>query len=87
MAAASGVVVYAGNEMKGFGNLVLIRHEGGWVTAYAYLDRVLVAKDATVAQGDMIGTVGKTGNVSSPQLHFETRHAGKPVDPSGVIKS
>jgi len=58
VAAASGIVVYAGNEMKGFGNLVLIRHQGGWITAYAHLDRVLVNKDAVVAQGDMIGTVG-----------------------------
>jgi murein DD-endopeptidase MepM/ murein hydrolase activator NlpD len=86
VAAAGGNVVYAGDEMKGFGNLVLIRHEDGWVTAYAHLDRVLVAKDAMVAQGDMIGTVGKSGNISSPQLHFETRHDGKAVDPNGIIK-
>ncbi|MDP9128365.1 MAG: M23 family metallopeptidase [Pseudomonadota bacterium] len=86
VAAASGIVVYAGNEMKGFGTLVLIRHQGGWVTAYAHLDRALVNKDAVVARGDMIGTVGKTGNVPSPQLHFETRFNGKPVDPAGVIK-
>ncbi len=86
VAAANGIVVYAGNEMKGFGNLVLIRHQGGWVTAYAHLDRALVAKDAVVAQGDMIGTVGKTGNVPTPQIHFETRYQGKPVDPAGVIK-
>lgn len=86
VAASNGIVVYAGNEMKGFGNLVLIRHGGGWVTAYAHLDRMLVSKDAVVAQGDMIGTVGKTGNVPSPQLHFETRYQGKPVDPSSVIK-
>jgi murein DD-endopeptidase MepM/ murein hydrolase activator NlpD len=86
VAAADGTVVYAGDEMKGFGNLVLIRHEGNWVTAYSHLDRVLVKKNATVSQGDMIGTVGKTGNISSPQLHFETRQAGKPVDPSTVIK-
>lgn len=85
VAAGNGIVAYAGNEMKGFGNLVLIRHEGGWVTAYAHLDRVLVNKDAVVAQGDMIGTVGKTGNISTPQLHFETRHNGKAVDPSGLI--
>jgi murein DD-endopeptidase MepM/ murein hydrolase activator NlpD len=85
-AAANGIVVYAGNEMKGFGNLVLIRHQGGWVTAYAHLDRALVAKDAVVAQGDMIGTVGKTGNVSTPQLHFETRYRSKPVDPAGLVK-
>jgi murein DD-endopeptidase MepM/ murein hydrolase activator NlpD len=86
VAAANGIVVYAGNEMKGFGNLVLIRHEGGWVTAYAHLDRMLVTKDAVVAQGDMIGTVGKSGNVPSPQLHFEVRYDSKPMDPSGVIK-
>lgn len=86
-AAAAGTVVYAGNEMKGFGNLVLIRHEGDWVTAYAHLDRVLVKKDTVVAQGDEIGTVGKTGDASSPQLHFETREGGKPVDPAKVVKA
>lgn len=86
VAAASGTVVYVGNEMKGFGNLVLIRHENGWITAYAHLGRTLVSKDSVVAQGDMIGTVGKTGNVPSPQLHFETRHDGKPVDPRTLIK-
>ena len=86
MAAAPGTVVYAGDEMKGFGNLVLIRHEGDWVTAYAHLDRVMVKQDSVVAEGDEIGTVGKTGNVSTPQLHFETRQGGKPVDPAGVVK-
>lgn len=85
-AADSGIVAYAGNEMKGFGNLVLIRHEGGWVTAYAHLERLVVAKDTVVARGDMIGTIGTTGGVSSPQLHFETRHEGKPVDPELFIK-
>jgi len=87
VAAAPGTVVYAGDEMKGFGNLVLIRHQNDWVTAYAHLDRVLVKKDSVVAQGDMIGTVGKTGNVATPQLHFETRQNGKAVDPAGVIKN
>ena len=85
-AAAPGTVVYAGNEMKGFGNLVLIRHQGDWVTAYAHLDRVMVKKDSVVGQGDMIGTVGKTGDAPTPRLHFEVRHAEKPVDPAGVIK-
>ncbi|MDE1900803.1 MAG: M23 family metallopeptidase [Alphaproteobacteria bacterium] len=85
-AAAAGTVVYAGDEMKGFGNLVLIRHQDNWVTAYAHLGRVLVHKDSIVAQGDMIGTVGKTGNVSTPELHFETRHDGKVVDPATVIQ-
>lgn len=85
-AAEGGIVAYAGNEMKGFGNLVLIRHEGGWVTAYAHLERLVVARDAVVAKGDMIGTVGTSGGVSSPQLHFEARQEGKPVDPELVIK-
>lgn len=87
VAAAPGMVVYAGNDMKGFGNLVLIRHRGDVITAYAHLERVLVKKDTIVGQGDMIGTVGKTGNVSSPQLHFEIRQDGKPVDPAVVIKT
>lgn len=85
-AAEAGMVAYAGNEMKGFGNLVLIKHEGGWVTAYAHLERLVVSKDSIVAKGDMIGTVGTSGGVSSPQLHFESRQEGKPVDPELVIK-
>ncbi len=87
VAAAAGTVVYAGNDMKGFGNLVLIKHPGETVTAYAHLDRLLVKRDMVVAQGDTIGTVGRTGNVASPQLHFEVRQDGKPVDPSQVIKN
>ncbi len=86
VASAPGIVVYAGNEMKGFGNLVLIRHEGDFVTAYSHLDRVLVKRDSVVAQGDMIGTVGKTGNVATPQLHFEVRLDGKAVDPAKFVK-
>ncbi|MDD3030109.1 MAG: M23 family metallopeptidase [Alphaproteobacteria bacterium] len=86
VAAASGIVVYAGNDMKGFGNLILIRHQGDWVTAYAHLGRVLVRKDSIVAQGDMIGRVGKTGNVASPQVHFEIRKDGHPIDPLTVIE-
>lgn len=85
-AAEGGIVVHASNDMKGFGNLVLIRHEGGWVTAYAHLDRLTVAKDDIVAKGDMIGNVGATGGVSSPQLHFEARRGGVPVDPELVMK-
>jgi murein DD-endopeptidase MepM/ murein hydrolase activator NlpD len=84
-AAASGTVVYAGNEMKGFGNLVLIRHEGGWITAYAHLERMLVERDSVVGQGDMIGTVGTSGGVASPQLHFEVRQNGKPIDPAPYL--
>jgi murein DD-endopeptidase MepM/ murein hydrolase activator NlpD len=87
VAAASGTVVYAGNDMKGFGNMVLIKHQGDVVTAYAHLARVLVKKGKPIAQGGMIGTVGKTGNVATPQLHFEIRIDGKAVDPVPYIKN
>jgi len=85
-AAEFGSVVYAGNGMKGFGNLVLIKHKNGWVTAYAHMARLTVKKNDSVKKGDMIGTVGSTGSVSSPQLHFESRRDGVPVDPELVIK-
>jgi murein DD-endopeptidase MepM/ murein hydrolase activator NlpD len=77
---------YAGNEMKGFGNLVLISPSRRLGHRYAHLERLVVAKDNTVAKGDMIGTVGTTGGVTSPQLHFEARREGKPVDPELVLK-
>ncbi|MBB4633344.1 peptidoglycan DD-metalloendopeptidase family protein [Sphingosinicella soli] len=80
-AAASGVVAYAGNAVEGFGNLVLLKHEGGWVTAYAHAEDLLVIRGDTVRQGDPIARVGKTGSVDEPQLHFEIRQGKKPVDP------
>ncbi|MCL2469929.1 MAG: M23 family metallopeptidase [Alphaproteobacteria bacterium] len=85
-AARDGVVVYAGSDMKGFGNLVLLRHEQGWVTAYAHLERIVVKKDDEIAKGSSIGTVGTTGGVSTPQLHFEIRRNGVPVDPELMIR-
>lgn len=81
-AAAGGEVVYAGSELAGFGNLVLIRHPGGWVTAYAHSDSVLVREGDLVKQGQAIATVGSTGNAASPQVHFELRKGKEPVDPS-----
>lgn len=81
-AAASGEVVYAGSELAGFGNLVLIRHPGGWVTAYAHADSMLVREGDLVRQGQAIATVGSTGNAGSPQVHFELRKGKEPVDPS-----
>ncbi len=80
-AADNGVVVYAGNELRGFGNLLLISHAGGWMTAYAHLDTMGVARGDKIARGQKIGTVGMTGNVTSPQLHFEIRKGKQPVDP------
>ena len=80
-AAESGRVAYAGNELKGYGNLVLIRHDNGWVSAYAHADQILVKRDDVVKRGQVIAKAGKTGTVDQPQLHFELRQGAKPVDP------
>ena len=84
-AADSGTVIYTGNELAAFGNLVLIRHAGGWVTAYGHLAKIDVAKGSTVVQGQPIGTVGQTGSAPTPQLHFEIRQGAKPVDPAPFL--
>jgi len=81
VAADGGVVAYSGNELKGFGNLLLIRHANGWITAYAHNQKLLVKKGDKVKRGQPIATVGATGNVESPQLHFEIRRGSDPVDP------
>lgn len=80
-AADKGTVAYAGNELKGFGNLILIKHTDGWITAYAHNDKLLVKKGQKVIKGEKIATVGSTGSVDSPQLHFEVRAGKKAVDP------
>ncbi len=80
-AAENGVVVYAGNELKGYGNLVLVRHEGDWVTAYAHASEITVKRGDKVNRGQIIAKAGQSGSVSSPQLHFEVRKGSKPVDP------
>lgn len=80
-AAEAGVVIYAGNELTGFGNLVLIRHEGGWVTAYAHNKDLLVKRGEQVRRGQVIANAGATGTVSQPQVHFELRKGSQPVDP------
>lgn len=84
-AADSGEVSYVGNELKGYGNLILIRHENGFVTAYAHADGVQVKRGERVERGQVIATVGDTGNVSQPQLHFELRHGTQPVDPTPYL--
>jgi len=90
-AAASGEVVYAGNQVPGFGNLVLVKHADGWVTAYAHLSSTDVKMRQQVAQGAALGSVGQTGGVTEPQLHFEVRYAptpkdkARPVDPGLVL--
>jgi murein DD-endopeptidase MepM/ murein hydrolase activator NlpD len=87
VAAENGVVAYAGNELRGFGNLLLIRHADGWMTAYAHLDDMLVERGAKITRGQKIGTVGSTGNVSSPQLHFEVRRGNRAIDPRDHLGS
>jgi murein DD-endopeptidase MepM/ murein hydrolase activator NlpD len=90
-AAAVGEVVYAGDQVPGFGNLVLIKHADGWVTAYAHLDSVNVAMKQEVTQGQSLGSVGMSGGAVQPELHFEVRYApspadkAKPVDPVLVL--
>ncbi|MCT4656141.1 MAG: peptidoglycan DD-metalloendopeptidase family protein [Cohaesibacter sp.] len=79
--AEGGTVIYSGSKLKGYGNLVLVQHANGWVTAYAHNDKVLVSKGQQVRRGQIIAQAGKTGNVDSPQLHFELRIKGDPVDP------
>jgi murein DD-endopeptidase MepM/ murein hydrolase activator NlpD len=85
MAAESGVVAYAGNELRGFGNLLLIKHEGGWMTAYAHNDALLVKRGDVVKRGQKIAKVGDSGGVSQPQLHFEVRQGTRAVDPATVL--
>ena len=80
-AAAAGIVAYAGNELRGYGNLLLVRHAGGWTTAYAHNERLLVGRGDTVRRGQTIARVGSTGNVATPQAHFELRRGTRAVDP------
>ena len=84
-AAASGTVTYSGNELKAYGNLVLIRHDDGYVTAYAHTDKILVVKGQSVTRGQVIAYSGSSGDVNSPQLHFEIRHDTHPVDPKELL--
>ena len=89
--AASGEIVYAGDQVPGFGNLVLVKHADGWVTAYGHLSRVGVKMQQKVTQGQQIGEAGQSGGVSEPQLHFEIRYAptpqerARPIDPELVL--
>lgn len=84
-AADNGVVAYTGSGMSGYGNLVLIRHQGRWMTAYAHMDKTLVKKGDVVKAGQSIGTVGASGQVDSPQLHFEVRKGTQAVNPSSYL--
>jgi murein DD-endopeptidase MepM/ murein hydrolase activator NlpD len=80
-AADDGVVTYSGNELKSYGNLVLIKHPNGYVTAYAHASELLVKRGDTIKRGQVIAKSGQSGDVQSPQLHFEIRKGQSPVDP------
>jgi murein DD-endopeptidase MepM/ murein hydrolase activator NlpD len=84
-ATDDGVVAYAGNELKGYGNLVLIRHANGFVSAYAHASEIMVKRGDTIKRGQVIAHAGQTGNVTSPQLHFEIRRGSTPVDPTQYL--
>jgi len=84
-AAENGIVAYAGNELPGYGNLLLIRHDGGWMSAYAHNDTLLVSRGDEVKRGQIVSHAGSTGSVASPQAHFELRRNGKPVNPEKYL--
>lgn len=85
-AAENGVVAYAGNEVKGMGNLIIIQHDAGWMTVYAHMDSMNVKRGTKVSVGQTIGKVGETGKVDRPQLHFEIRKGTKAYNPSSYLK-
>jgi murein DD-endopeptidase MepM/ murein hydrolase activator NlpD len=78
-------VVYIGNQLRGFGNLLLIKHSGGWMTAYAHAETLLVRRGQTVRRGEAVARVGSTGSVTQPQLHFEVRKGTRAVDPTRLL--
>jgi murein DD-endopeptidase MepM/ murein hydrolase activator NlpD len=84
-AADNGVVAYVGNELRGFGNLILVKHAGGWVTAYAHTQDFQVRRGQTVTRGQPIARIGSSGNVATPQLHFEIRKGTRSVDPTRFL--
>jgi len=86
-ASASGTVTYAGDELKNYGNLVLIKHADGFTTAYAHADRLVVSRGDTVTKGQVIGYAGQTGDVATPQLHFEIREQTTPVNPRTYLSN
>jgi murein DD-endopeptidase MepM/ murein hydrolase activator NlpD len=85
MAADAGTVAYAGNELRGYGNLVLIKHADGWMTAYAHNAALLVKRGDRVRRGQAIARIGATGAVGEPQLHFEIRHGARALDPGEYL--
>jgi murein DD-endopeptidase MepM/ murein hydrolase activator NlpD len=86
-AAADGTVTYVGNELRSYGNLILIKHDNGFITAYAHADEITVTKGSRVRRGQVIAIAGSTGDVSEPQLHFELRRGTRPIDPRPYLRT
>ena len=86
-AADNGVVAYAGNQIRGFGNMLLIKHSDGLITAYAHADKLLVTRGDVVSRGQVVARVGKSGDIDAPQLHFEVRRGSQAVDPRKFLPS
>jgi murein DD-endopeptidase MepM/ murein hydrolase activator NlpD len=84
-AAENGVVAYTGNQLRGLGNLLLLRHDGGWVTAYAHTEEILVGRGEVVQRGQVVARSGASGNTESPRLHFEIRDGTRAVDPLAYL--
>lgn len=84
-AADAGVVAYVGNQLRGYGNLILIKHPEGWISAYAHCGAILVKSGEKVRRGQIIARIGATGDVKEPQLHFELRRGKKAVDPRPLL--
>ena len=87
VAADAGTIGYAGNQLKGYGNLILIRHSNGWMTAYAHNDKIYVKKGDYVEYNQAIGEVGNTGRSTGPHLHYEILYQGRPVNPMPFMKA
>jgi murein DD-endopeptidase MepM/ murein hydrolase activator NlpD len=86
-AAESGIVAYAGSELKGYGNLILIKHDNNFVSAYAHNSELLVKRGDQIRRGQVIANSGRTGNVNAPQLHFEIRKGSDPIDPMPYLRN
>ncbi|MDR0422986.1 MAG: M23 family metallopeptidase [Rickettsiales bacterium] len=86
VAAEEGVVAYVGNELRGYGTIILIKHKDNWISVYAHIDSVKVSRGDKVKKGQIIGTVGATGNVKTPQLYFSLRNGREAIDPQKYLK-
>lgn len=86
VSAEDGTVAYVGNELKGYGNLIIVKHAGGWISAYAHCSEILVARGQKVNKNQAIAKIGVSGNVSKPQLYFGLRKGRKALNPESYLK-